>query len=175
MNDPFVKRNILSVGYLYRPDRLGLFLNVGYSPDLGEADWRPLTTQLINENSVSPDISRILMYGSAKMLVPLTTIADNMNRLDMSALGGMGLVQTSDDLSALDAIGDARAESTQFQWHPSINFGVQFRFYRENGAIPFGILASVERMSFIETVNATTLEMKSNSLISLGLEFGGRP
>ena len=80
----------------------------------------------------------------------------------------MGLTQTVDDLEALNATQDERAQSTQVQIHPTSNFGAGVRMI-------FGknIAARIEgrSMIYIETVNATTLEMKNNFLLQASASF----
>ncbi|MAY79901.1 MAG: hypothetical protein CL930_03860 [Deltaproteobacteria bacterium] len=42
-NDPFLKRHMAAAGYEFRPQsNLSLNVDVHYSPDRGEADWKPL-------------------------------------------------------------------------------------------------------------------------------------
>ena len=57
-NDPFLRRYIIGAGMTYNfTEIFAIEGDINYSPDLDKADWKPLTTQLVEENSVSPDIS----------------------------------------------------------------------------------------------------------------------
>ena len=64
-NDPFLNRYIFGTGLAYHVTEIfAVESTFDFAPDLGEGDWKPLTTQLVNENSVSPDISKLTMFGS---------------------------------------------------------------------------------------------------------------
>ncbi len=176
VNDPFLQRRSVVVGVSHEvlgPLRLGA--QYGFAPDRGEEDWKPLTTQLVNENSVSPDISKYTMYGAIRMEVPVIRTSKNMARgpgglrhldTELRVFGGMGFARTTDDLEALQATGDERAVATQFQTHPTSHYGLNTTLYWSDRQ---GLRVEAEFMDYIETVNATTLEMKSNLII--GLEY----
>jgi len=146
---------------------------VDFSPDLGDADWKPLTTQLVTKNSVSPDISKIGAFGSlcfvySPIYGKAAILGRNIVNFDIYGKFGLGAAQTTDDLTALDAEGDPKAESTQVQIHPTTNFGAGARvIFNQNTA------ARLEgrSMIYIETVNGTTLEMKNNFLIQMSVSF----
>ena len=60
-NDPFVVRRGPSLGAELRPiPVLGVGLAAAWYPDLGQADWTALTRRLVFEQSVTPDLSRML-------------------------------------------------------------------------------------------------------------------
>ncbi|HCH63579.1 MAG: hypothetical protein CL927_08360 [Deltaproteobacteria bacterium] len=173
-NDPFLNRYIVGTGLAYHVTEIfaveGTF---DFAPDLGEGDWKPLTTQLVNENSVSPDISKLTMFGSltfqySPIYGKLAIVGRDIILFDVYGNFGMGFTRTTDDLEALQATGEERAEATQFQTHPTTNFGGGLRvIFGEN------IAARVEARSmvYIETVNATTLEMKNNLIIQAAASF----
>jgi outer membrane beta-barrel protein len=173
-NDPFLNRYIVGTGLAYHVTEVfaveGTF---DFAPDLGEGDWKPLTTQLVNENSVSPDISKLTMFGSftfqySPIYGKLAIVGRDIILFDIYGAFGMGFTKTADDLNALQAEGETRAMATEFQTHPTTNFGGGLR-------IIFGesIAARVEARSmvYIETVNATTLEMKNNLIIQAAASF----
>jgi len=173
-NDPFLNRYIVGTGLAYHVTEVfaveGTF---DFAPDLGEGDWKPLTTQLVNENSVSPDISKLTMFGSftfqySPIYGKLAIVGRDIILFDLYGAFGMGFTKTADDLNALQAEGEERAMATEFQTHPTTNFGGGLR-------IIFGesIAARVEARSmvYIETVNATTLEMKNNLIIQAAASF----
>ena len=167
-NDPFLNRYIVGTGIGYNLTEIFAIEGMlDFSPDLGTGDWKPLTTQLVEENHVSPDISKLNLFGSACFVFsPIYGKAAISGRklinFDIYGKFGMGATRTSDDLEALQAVGDPRAEATQFQVHPTTNFGGGARIiFNENLAMR----VEGRSMVYIETVNATTLEMKNNLLI----------
>ena len=173
-NDPFLNRYIFGSGLAYHVTEVfAVEGNFDFAPDLGEGDWKPLTTQLVNENSVSPDISKLTMFGSltfqySPIYGKLAIVGRDIILFDVYGNFGMGFTRTTDDLEALQATGDERAIATQFQTHPTTNFGGGLR-------IIFGesIAARVEARSmvYIETVSATTLEMKNNLILQAAASF----
>jgi len=174
-NDPFLNRYIVGTGINYNITEIfAVELNMDFSPDLAEADWKPLTKQLIEENHVSPDISKLTYFGNLNFLFSpiygkVAIVGRSIINFDIYGSFGMGMTRTSDDLKALDTTtGDDRAEVTQHQMHPTTNFGGGAR-------VIFGqnIAARLEgrSMVYIETVNATTLEMKNNMILQLSMSF----
>ena len=168
-NDPFLNRYIVGTGLNYNLTEIfAVELNMDFSPDLGDTDWKPLTKQLIEENHVSPDISKLTYFGSATFLFSpiygkVAVVGRNIINFDIFAAFGMGMTRTSDDLQALDTEAtDDRAVVTQHQMHPTTNFGGGARIiFSENLAFR----AEARSLVYIEAVNATTLEMKNNLLI----------
>jgi outer membrane beta-barrel protein len=173
-NDPFLNRYIFGAGFAYNlTEVFSVEAMVDYSPDLGDADWKPLTKQLVEKNSVSPDISKIGAFGSFCFLFsPIygkaAVVGRNIVNFDIYGKFGMGMTQTVDDLSALQAEEDERAQSTQVQFHPTTNFGAGAKIiFNQNIAAR----AEARSMIYIETVNGTTLEMKNNLLIQFSASF----
>ena len=173
-NDPFLNRYIFGVGVAYNiTEVFSVEGMLDYSPDLGDADWKPLTKQLVEENSVSPDISKIGAFGSfcfifSPIYGKAAVIGKNIINFDIYGKFGMGMTQTVDDLSALQAEEDERAQSTQVQFHPTTNFGAGTKIiFNPN------VAARVEARSmiYIENVNGTTLEMKNNLLLQFSASF----
>jgi outer membrane beta-barrel protein len=173
-NDPFLNRYIVGTGVGYHLTEIFAIEGMlDFSPDLGTSDWKPLTTQLVEENHVSPDISKLNLFGSTCFVFsPIYGKAAISGRkiinFDIYGKFGMGATRTADDLEALQAEGDAKAESTQFQVHPTTNFGGGARIiFNDNLAVR----VEGRSMVYIETVNATTLEMKNNFLIQFSASF----
>ena len=173
-NDPFLNRYIVGAGLGYHiTEVFAVEGNFDFAPDLGDGDWKPLTTQLVEENSVSPDISKLTLAGNltfqySPIYGKLAVVGNNIILFDLYGAFGMGLVQTSDDLEALQATDDPRAQATENQWHPTTNFGGGLRIiFGEN------IAARIEGRSlvYIETVNSTTLEMKNNLILQASAAF----
>jgi outer membrane beta-barrel protein len=174
-NDPFLNRYIIGTGIGYHLTEVfsveGMF---DFSPDLGTADWKPLTTQLVEENNVSPDISKLQAFGSfCFVFSPLYGKTAILNQkiviFDMYGKFGMGVAQTVDDLSALQKDStDEAAVSTQVQVHPTANFGAGLRMsFSKN----FAARIEGRSMIYIETIEATTLEMKNNFIFQASASF----
>ncbi len=174
-NDPFLNRYIIGTGINYNITEIfAVELNMDFAPDLKDADWKPLTRQLIEENHVSPDISKLTYFGSMTFMFSpiygkIAVVGRKIINFDIFGSFGMGITRTSDDLQALDAeAGEDRAVSTQHQMHPTTNFGGGAR-------VIFGpnIAARIEgrSMVYIETVKATTLEMKNNLILQASMSF----
>ena len=166
-NDPFLKRHMAAAGYEFRPQsNLSLNVDVHYSPDRGEADWKPLVEELITEAHVSPDISRINYAGRFGLTVfPVNFAASNIET-KVGFGTKIGLVNTTDDLEALDsAENDDRAVVTQHQMHPCFGFVLSGEVW--SGST--GGRIRMDQMAYIEIVNATTLEMKNNSVVMVDL------
>lgn len=168
-NDPFLNRYIAGAGINYNITEIfAVEVNLDFSPDLGDADWKPVTKQLIEENHVSPDISKLTYFGAATfMFSPIygkvAVVGREIINFDIFAAFGMGMTRTSESLEALDAEStNERAVVTQHQVHPTTNFGGGARIiFGENLALRI----DGRSMVYIETVNATQLEMKNNFLI----------
>jgi outer membrane beta-barrel protein len=177
VNDPFLNRYIIGVIADYHVTEIfALEVQLGYAPILGEGgendpDWKPLSKQLLLENSVSPDISKLTAHGSAALafspIYGKAAVGRNIIAFDIYGYFGLGVTGTTDDLVALQNDGE-EAVRTQNQVHPTTNIGAGARV-----AFNEGLAARVEgkSMSYIETVNSTTLEMKNNFIVQANVSF----
>ena len=173
-NDPFLSRYIVgaSVGYNVT-EIFAVELSGDFSPDLGSADWKPLTRQLVDENHVSPDISKLTFFGAATFQFSpiygkVAIVGRDIINFDIFGNFGMGATRTADDLEALQKVDDPRAQATQFQVHPTTNFGGGVRvIFSQNIAARF----EGRSLVYIETVDSTTLEMKNNFIIQGSVSF----
>ena len=172
-NDPFINRYLAGVGVAYHATEIfALEANLGYAPDLGEADWKPLTKQLVEKNKVSPDISKLTLFTNAGFqFSPIYgKVALNGRRIvnfDIFAAFGIGITQTKDDL---DALGDDSGEAlaTEVQWHPTTNIGGGARVIF-NDMIAFRLEG--RSLVYIETIASKTLEMKNNFILAGSVSF----
>ena len=176
-NDPFLNRYIIGAVVDYHITEIfAAELQLGYAPILGKGgendpDWKPLSKQLLLENSVSPDISKLTAHGSlALAFSPIygkAAVGRSIIAFDVYGYFGLGVTQTQDDLVALQNDG-AEAVATQNQVHPTTVMGGGARV-----AFNQGVAVRVEgkSMSYIETVNSTTLEMKNNLIIQANVSF----
>lgn len=177
-NDPFIYRYLIDMDATYHfTEVAALQVGIGYSPDLGQGDWKPITKQIVNNNRVAPDISKIQFYTDltvqfapiyGKVAAPGNTIIN----FDIFGLFGTGLVNTVDDLESLQVNETdprfAVAQRTQVQWHPTLNYGAGAR-------VVFGksIALRIEGrgMSFVEVIEGTQLEMKNNVMLLANVSY----
>ncbi len=173
VNDPFLRRRIvgLQAGW-HAADIFSLELNLGFSPMLGEADWKPITAELIENNHVSPDLSRLTWFGGAGLgFAPIHgkfAVGQRIVHYDIFGSFGMGVVRTVDDLEVIGADDDPWAQATQHQLHPTTRYGGGARV-----VLGPNVAVRVEARSlvYIETIFGTTLEMKNNMLVLGGVSF----
>lgn len=178
-NDPFVNRYVVgaSIGY-HITEVLGFEVIGSFSPDLGTADWKPIVTQLIDNNNVSPQISKLLFYvnGNFQFSPIYGKLAIGRGRIinfDIYGTFGTGIVNTIDDAIAFDADdNDREFIATQVQTHPTLNYGFGARIILSEG---FAFRAEGRGMSYIEVLEGTNLEMKNSFTIlaSASLFFPG--
>lgn len=173
-NDPFLNRYIVGAGLGYHlTEVFAIEGNFDFAPDLAEGDWKPLTRQLVEENSVSPDISKLTLAGAltfqySPIYGKVAVVGNKIILFDLYGAFGVGMAQTNDDLDALQGEEKEDALATATQWHPTTNMGGGLRIiFGEN------IAARIEGRSvvYIETVNATTLEMKNNLVLQASAAF----
>lgn len=169
VNDPFVRRRGLHGGMEIgpRPEVL-LGARLGVYPIFNQADWKPLTTQLVEELRIAPDLSRITARGELYLrLAPLQSERGDWQS-DVGLLTGVGVVRTVDDLEMLQAEGDPIAISTQTQLHRTIVLGVSGGVWWKM----VGLRMDATRLHYTEVVNGETLESKRP--VFLGLEMSVR-
>jgi outer membrane beta-barrel protein len=172
-NDPFLNRYIVGMGLGYHATEIfEIEANFGFSPNLGEADWKPLTSQLVNNNHVSPDLSPLTVFGNAMFLYsPIygkVAVGQRIIPFDIFGAFGMGMVLTNDDLEALQQEGEEYAEATANQVHPTTNFGGGLRVILGES---LALRIEGRSLVYIETVSSTTLEMKNNFILQGGVSF----
>jgi len=168
LNDPFlITRGVAgSVSApIAVPFRLGARASFSPAPARDDGDWRPLTTQLVEDNSVSPDISRTRWTAMLVGEVPVVRGTTSELTVDLRLHGGVGWIHTVDDLVALQAVDDERAQSTERQTRSATAYGLSTVVSPAAGP---GVRVCLEWVDHIETVNATRLELKS--AMRLGLE-----
>lgn len=173
-NDPFINRYMVGSAFAYHVTEIFAIEAVGsFSPDFGQGDWKPITTQLVEENKVSPDISKIIYYGNVNFQFSpiygkIAVSGAKIINFDVFGSFGTGLVNTNDDLLALQAEDDPDAQATEVQYHPTTNFGGGFRVIFSKS-----LAARLEgrSMVYIETIDSTTLEMKNNFMLLGSVSF----
>ncbi len=180
-NDPFLNRYIIGGVFDYHATEIfAIEAQIGYAPVLGQGgcddpDWKPLSCQLLTKNSVSPDISRLTAHGAIGLqFAPIygkVAAGDSIIAFDIYGTVGLGITQTEDDLVALqadDEAPDGDAHRSASEVHPTTVMGGGARIaFSETVAVR----AEVKSMTYIETVKATTLEMKNNLIVQANVSF----
>lgn len=172
-NDPFINRYLIGASFTYHfTEIFGAEVTATFSPDFGKGDWKPITNQLVNENKVSPDISKIIWAaGGNFQFSPLygkLALAKKTINFDVFGVFGMGVVGTFDDLEALQCESDPQCVDTEKQIHATSNIGGGFRVVFSKN---FAIRIEGRSLIYIETINSTTLEMKNNFVLLGGATF----
>jgi len=168
-NDPFINRYLLGASLAYHITEIfAVEANVDWSPDFGEGDWKFITVVLVNENKVSPDISKIYTDGTlsfqfSPIYGKIAVNGKSIIHFDIFGTFGTGVVFTHDDLKALQVPdNDPQANSTMNQWHPTTNIGGGIRVIFSKS---FAARLEGRSMTYIETIQGTTLEMKNNFML----------
>jgi outer membrane beta-barrel protein len=166
-NDPFINRYLIGASFGYHLTEIfGIEISGTFSPDFGKGDWKPITEQLVEENKVSPDISKIIWATGANFqfspIYGKIALQKKTINFDIFGVFGMGLVGTVDDLEALQCEGERECLDTQKQVHATSNIGGGFRvIFSKN----FAIRLEGRSVIYIETISSTTLEMKNNFVL----------
>ena len=178
-NDVFIHRYMFGVSGIYHITEIfGVEAWFTFSPDFGQEDWKAITKQLVNENKVSPDISKIEYFGTLSFqfspIYGKLAVADrSIINFDVYGAFGLGVVNTRDDLKALqcDDENDSdypKCAATEVQYHPTTNIGGGLRVIFGNS-----IAARIEGRSiiYVETIDSDTLEMKGNFYLAASVAF----
>jgi len=167
-NDPFVSTVGLhaSVDQPIRP-WLRLGASGGVYPSLGQGSWSALTTQIVTEANVTPDISAIRWRASAQATwLPVRQELPGRSRL-LGLYAGMGWVYTVDDLDALQSYDDEDL-ATQMEFHPIVSGGLMAEVWWSS----WGGRVRMERASYTETISSAIDE--SRNPFWLGIDLTAR-
>ncbi len=173
-NDPFVNRYLLGAHFAYHVTEIFAVEAEGaFSPDFGEGDWKPITHQIIENNEVTPDISKIIFYGNANFqFSPIYgKVAVGQGKIinfDIFGLFGTGVVSTADQIDLIEETQNDAAIATQNQLHPTLNYGVGTRIIFSEA---FAFRFEGRGLSYIEVIESTTLEMKNNFTLMASASF----
>ena len=172
-NDPFINRYLFGGDFTYHvTEVLGLGIDGTFSPDFGQGDWKGITDQLVNNNKVSPDISKLIWNLNATaqfspIYGKLAVVGGKIIVFDIYGIFGFGVVGTLDDEDAIQCDGGATSPCTLTlnQVHPTTTAGGGFRV-----AFSKRIAARIEgrTLSWVETLNGTSLEMKNYFILQAG-------
>jgi outer membrane beta-barrel protein len=175
-NDPFINRYIFggNAGYHFT-EILSAEISGSFSPNFGQGDWKPITRQIIENNKVSPDISKVIwvMNATAQFAPIYGKIAVGPRAIiifDIYGLFGMGVTGTQDDLEAIQCAGveGSPCVLTASQQHVTTTIGGGFRVALSDS---FAVRLEGRSLSFIETLNGSSLEMKNNFIIQASATF----
>ncbi len=171
-NDPFVSRAgarvdvHVAVGPLVEFTAQGVFYPVLGEGGCDDPDWTALSCQLIEENSVSPDISRLTGRGTALLTLWPLRGGDGDWSTGVGFSAGWGVVTTTDDLVALQAEGVPEAEATAEELHTGPAAGMVGEVRNERVGFRLGLT----HLAWVETVKSTTMENKSLVLLAAGVD-----
>jgi len=173
-NDPFVRRITFGTNLAYHITEIFAFeVQAGYSPDFGEGDHKSITSQILEQNGVTPEISRLMWHTTANFNFSpfygkMATLGRNTILFDLYGTFGGGVAGTRDDIELSQGEDDAKKQSTAVQAHPTITIGGGLRVSFNKTV---GIRLEARSLSYINTIAATTLELKNNFSIQLGASF----
>jgi outer membrane beta-barrel protein len=177
-NDPFLNRYIVGGVFDYHVSEIfAVEAQLGYSPILGEGpedpDLKPLSKQLLNNNRVSADISKITAHGSVGLafspIYGKAAVGSKIIAFDVYTHFGGGFTMTQDDLEALNADSTSvEALNTANQTHPTTVFGggARVAFNKSLAA-----RLEVKSMSYVEVINSNSLEMKNYAIVQGNVSF----
>lgn len=165
-NDPFINRYLVgfNAGY-HLTEVFSVELSGTFSPDFGQGDWKPITDQLVNNNKVSPDISKLIwLVNGTTQFSPIygkiAVVGGKIIVFDFYGIFGFGVAGTLDDEEAIQCDGNANSPCslTLNQVHPTTTMGGGFRVaFSKRFATRF----EGRTISYIETLNGVNLEMKN--------------
>lgn len=170
-NDPFIRRYLFGANVAYHPTEIfGIELSGTFSPDFGDLDKKPITTQITEENQVTPDISKITWYATLNLTFSpifgkLAVIDRTVINFDVFGTFGAGVVGTDDDLEVLQKTEDEFALASEKQIHPALTFGGGLRIIFSKA---FALRFEGRGLSYIEVIEGTTLELKNNVTLLIG-------
>jgi len=156
-NDPFVSRRGPTLAVEIRPvPYLGFSVMGGVYPNFGQLDWTPLMTEILEENQIAPDISRIMSrQRAAAHWFPVNTELGEL----VSSVGlfvGGGLMHTRDDLEVLHEEETRRFVDSEKQAHGSFSWGLTAEVRRKS----IGMRVRFEESRYQELVGRNKTEKK---------------
>ena len=150
-NNPFVHQRGLRTALMVEATPwLSSYLSVGVSPNFGEADWTALTRELVDNNRIAPDISRIASRGMLMTRwMPIHTQGKVSSTLGLAT--GVGLVHTVDDLAIIQSQDRPQYQTSARQLHLGNAWSIDAEVRREN----LGFRVRYDLSSFRERIGPT--------------------
>jgi hypothetical protein len=137
---------------------------VGYRIDPAPGHWRPLTLQMDYRPNFYELSRESLSLG---LLLGVQVFQGEVGDFQtaLHAYAGLGAVSTTDDLEALLATGEDRAESTELQTHPAILWGLSSDLMLTEA---WGLRLRWHHVEYVESIYGNLLAMTENT--SVGFE-----
>ncbi len=164
VNDPFQVERGLRLGFLVAPrpfleiEAAATWFPYSDLPGAENPTWSALSKQMLVETSFVPDLSFVTSKQTVVIrILPFEAPMGAKGRTGVGAHAGYGIVHTHDNLEALGAEGEASAMLTEKQWHPGPVWGL-------GGFVSWGLVGlrvDLDALTYLETVNTTTLEHKN--------------
>ncbi len=136
-----------------------------YAPDLGDNDLSALTRQLVEDTSVSPDVSRVIARVGGQLRVDIIDKTSGVWRTRLGVLAGAGAVYTEDDLVGRATSDEWKATATQF--HPEWSMALCADASRGS----WGIRTRIERQSYTEVFTTTVRRPRNLVWVGVGLTY----
>ncbi|MEL6347717.1 MAG: hypothetical protein AAFV53_31720 [Myxococcota bacterium] len=173
INDPYLRRYLLGAGLSYHPSEIfHVELGGDFSPDLGRADWKPITVELLEERELIASISRWTWSVDASFVfTPFHAKANLFSRivdLEVYARTGAAMIHTEDDPETFVDPNAASSQATQSENHPAMIAGGGVRAYLSpNTSLRF----EVRSVQYLETFNSASIQKKNYAVPSLSAGF----
>jgi hypothetical protein len=165
-NDPFLRSFVApEISAEYRFNRfLGVSALTAWRPSMGDASRNALSHQLVNEFKISPDFSPVVFEGRIGVnFLPAQVQIGEHAKARVGVQFGVGTAHTIDDLEALQCEDDPQCSDTQKQWHLTAFYGLSGEvLWNER----YGMRIRMDRVRHIETIDSTTLQMKTIQYVS---------
>jgi hypothetical protein len=170
INDPFLNSfGVRGGGAIDIVPGARLCATAALLPDRDDANWNRLTKQLIEENHVSPDISKRKLEAELSLAIEPFRGRVGAIGTALALYAGLGVVRTADDLQALDADeSNDLASATQHQTIPTSVWGVVGDVYLNP---LWGLRLRWHHLGYVETAKSIYLEMKSVEEVGFEVVF----
>ena len=165
-NDPFQRVAGLEVSTFLAPtERLAVEARVAAHPLVGEMGWKPLTSHLVGDLQISPDISQPLFRAELTAAFLPLQVQQGMWNARLGAFAGGGLIYTRDDLETLQAEGDPGYEAAQNELHPTYVLGLSVDAVRNS----VGVRVRGQRVSYVENIGSDVQHKKQPHMVAVEL------
>lgn len=167
VSDPLLRQfGIQGTATIPLTDHYGVLFGTGIYLNRGQADWSALTKQIVEENKVSPDISKHRLSAYSALYVEPAHFSDGDLSASIGAYAGVGFVNTQDDLEALGS-DSSEAQATANEIHPAGIWGMYTDLYFTPTT---HMRFKAHKTHYIEVVASKTLLVKTS--LFLGAEIG---
>lgn len=173
VNDAFIRRYMIGGGLRFHPSEIfSLELGGDFSPDLGRADWKPITAQLLDENEVFPGISRWIWSTDASVVFsPIhakAALFDRIFDVEIYIRAGAALIHTEDDPETIEDATTIPSQNTMSQNHPALLAGGGLRIYVSQNV---SLLFEGRSVQYMETLSGDQIQNKSYAVTAISAAF----